>query len=502
MSHSIKVIITSKTNLQNKYEKKFTAVDKLLRQLAASDKKRQLDTHIIYIDDKTSCKKVGIKPVAAVTKQSAKEAVDAVARKLNPAYILLFGSQDIFPFQEVKNPAKDDDPTVPTDLPYACESAYGTDVSAYTGPVRVVGRIPDIPATVDMKYLGIVFKNIIGYKKIPSAKLDKYFSVSAYEWRKSTAETITNLFGNAGSLKLAPPAKPAYTAKDLSPLVHFYNCHGSPIDSNFYGQKGKQYPVAQHSANLNGKISTGTVVASECCYGATVYNPDSEDSKSLSIANTYFYNHAISFVGSSTVAYGPATGQGLADLITQYFVRNVKQGASTGRAFLEARQKFLSVSGPHLDVYELKTLAQFYLLGDPSVQVVEDIQVENGADSISNRRLNLFNKGLNLHATIAPSGKMKKPASKKTGKHPAAVKDILRQSGFSGEENEYWYKVKMKNKKMDSFAKGFLNKTAITFRTFIQNKHPLKKDTRNFSVLVIKQCGEEVLGWKVYHRKS
>ncbi len=58
------------------------------------------------------------------------------------------------------------------------------------------------------------------------------------------------------------------------------------------------------------------------------------------------------------------------DLICQYFVRAVRDGASLGRAALEARHRFASQLS-HLDPSDLKTLIQFYLLGDPSIQPVE-----------------------------------------------------------------------------------------------------------------------------------
>ncbi|MEY4754896.1 MAG: hypothetical protein RJA44_2571, partial [Pseudomonadota bacterium] len=47
----------------------------------------------------------------------------------------------------------------------------------------------------------------------------------------------------------------------------------------------------------------------------------------------------------------------------------VLAGASLGRAVLEARQQFAG-QRTHLDPFDLKTLVQFYLLGDPSVQPI------------------------------------------------------------------------------------------------------------------------------------
>ena len=84
------------------------------------------------------------------------------------------------------------------------------------------------------------------------------------------------------------------------------------------------------------------------------------------IVNTYLGAGAIAFLGSSTITYGPSAGNEFADLLTQFFLIDVLGGASIGRAFLQARQKF--VLGQKMeDPVNLKTLAQFILLGDPSL---------------------------------------------------------------------------------------------------------------------------------------
>ena len=54
-----------------------------------------------------------------------------------------------------------------------------------------------------------------------------------------------------------------------------------------------------------------------------------------------------------------------ADLLIQFFFERVLAGASLGRALTEARQRFISTQ-PMYDPFNLKTLAQFILLGDPS----------------------------------------------------------------------------------------------------------------------------------------
>lgn len=495
-----KVIISSKKNIQSKYGKHFKTVDQLLTTLVKSDKKRDVQTTIIYVDDPVSARKAGIRPVQALTRQSAKNAIDDIYKKIKPVYITIFGSQDIFPFQEIQNPANDDDEVVPTDLPYACDAAFSNKISSFTGPTRVVGRIPDIPGKADTKYLKIVIDSITKHKQVKSEKLMDYFAVTADVWRKSTMQSLSSMFGNNTGLKDCPPAVAPYAASDLKKLTHFYNCHGSPVDSKFYGQKGNNFPTAQFAPNLNGKISKGTIVAAECCYGAEVFDPASEDTNNLSIANTYLKNKAVAFLGSSTVAYGPSSGNALADLITQYFIKNVMNGSSTGSALLEARQKFLSVNGPTLDPYELKTLAQFYLLGDPSMWVVSYEKGRSSSDTAENRRLNFFNKGVNLASSIAPSQKV--DLEKQKTKKPVTdqMKKILDKSGFKGKVKENLYEVKLKNKRIEAFAKGFGGAESITYRTFTK----MRKKANGFStfdVLVFKQSGKETLGWRLYHRR-
>ena len=500
MTH--KVIISSKKNLQSKYGDQFQEVEKLLAALVKSDNKRDITTQIIYIDDADSASKAGIGAVNSVTRPRAKRAVDAIYKNIHPAYIVLFGTDDIFPFQELNNPCtnQDDDAVVPSDLPYACDAAYSRKISSFTGPTRVVGRIPDIQGNADMEYLKNIFDAMINYKRVKSEKLMDYFAITAEVWKKSTQQSLSNMFGNNTHLKNSPPQNSPHAAAVLKPLTHFYNCHGAPTDAKFYGQKGNNYPTAQYSPALDGKVTAGTVVAAECCYGAELYDPNNEGTRNIGIPNMYLKNKAIAFVGSSNIAYGPASGNGLADLITQYFIKNVINGASTGRALLDARQKFLSVNGPHLDPYELKTVAQFYLLGDPSITAVTEPASESSTDNIINWRLNLYNKGLNLAATIAPSEKVDRSQKKSRRMVSDEIKKIFKETGFTGKEEETLYEVKSKNKKVTAFAKIFSGREDIVFRTFVQKSKEMN-GIHSYDVLVFKESGDEMLGWRLYHSK-
>jgi hypothetical protein len=155
-------------------------------------------------------------------------------------------------------------------------------------------------------------------------------------------------------------------SKLLAPLAHFINCHGGTTDPKFYGQHGSQTPVSMTSDDVTRGASRHTIVAAECCFGAQLFDPTWAGGK-MPIVNAYLDAGAIAFFGSTNVAYGPPEGNGAADLLTQYFLIDVLGAASVGRACLQARQKFVQ-SQKMEDPINLKTLAQFILLADPSLQ--------------------------------------------------------------------------------------------------------------------------------------
>lgn len=230
-------------------------------------------------------------------------------------------------------------------------------------------------------------------------------------WKKSTGLSLRNLFGSDQALETVPDKGPVWPDSSLSHRVHFINCHGSPADPKVYGQRGEEYPVAHQAKSIKGKISAGTVIAAECCYGAQLYDPaDSDRQEGICVA--YLRAGAYGFLGSSTIAYGPSSGNGQADFLCQYFIDAVLGGGSLGRALLEARQRFGS-NYTHFDPADLKTMVQFYLLGDPSLQPVspemhafaatkafKSVSGESAAGTRLLRREKLVRAGINLGKTL------------------------------------------------------------------------------------------------------
>jgi hypothetical protein len=496
-----KIIITIKSAIVSKYGTLSASVESELQNLINSDQNNGISSTLIYLDDAVAAQQYSFTVLNAVSDKACKDIVDQLYAKLQPDYITIFGSQDIFPFQQLNNPVYqptvDDDQFIPSDLPYACDAPYNQDCTVFTSPVRVVGRIPDVPNEPNVDYVTTLISNITNFKSLTHNDYVDYFAVTAAVWLNSSQLTTSNIFGNNTSLLQSPPASGGYTAAQLQPLSHFYNCHGALNYTSFYGQSGTSYPVSLDAVDLDGKIKLGTVVAAECCYGAQLLD---SLSPGISIASNYLKNNAVAFLGSSTIAYGPATGQGQADLLCQYFMNSVLGGASTGRALLDARQRFLTTSGPSPDPYAFKTLAQFYLLGDPAVLPVLVPQTKNLFSTIAGRRMDLLSKGLNLGITVSRPKKVESP---EVYPRSQKINRLLSDLDLDGFENELVFEVENSVSDNIFFSKALnlsYNPAAEqTIRFHVYQKEERKHDlARNITALVVKETNDEILEWKVY----
>lgn len=374
-----KIIVTNVSALTHKYGNRAKEVVDSLEQLIVVDNTKGLSSLVVSIDDADQMSQFDSQPVSNPkdTKEN-KDAIDAVFRKFNPDYLMIVGSSDVIPHQDMNNPifhpGKDRDRFAEGDLPYACESSYSPNAEDFVGPTRVVGRLPDLTGADTPDYILQLIRTACGATPKPISDYQGYFGLSAAQWKGSTRMSLDRIFGANVGLLLAPEAGPKWTKEQLRPRLHFINCHGAPADHQFYGQQGESYPVAHDSTLLSGRIVEGSVVAAECCYGAQLYDAGLLGDNHVGICSAYLGEKAYGFFGSTTIAYGPADENGSADLICQFFLKSVLAGASLGRAALEARQKF-AAAGANLDPVDLKTLAQFNLLGDPSIVPIEHLTV-------------------------------------------------------------------------------------------------------------------------------
>jgi len=370
-----KAIVTNIGVLQAKYVKQYPRAKAAIDALIKADDRRGIATRLVALDDKRAMKRLGGRAIADVDdRRGTKEAIDAVWDALRPDYLMILGAPDVVAHQHLVNPLykphDDDDRYAPSDLPYACDARYGQQIADFRGPTRVVGRLPDLYGFGSLHYIERLLQIAATSRLRSTASYARYFGLTALEWRKSTQMSLAKTFGDYDRMHRSPSQGPGWSRAQLRPLAHFINCHGGSASPEFLGQRGLSYPVSIEADRLRGKIRNGTVVAAECCYGAQLFDPGIIPvANSMGICNRYLEQGAYAFFGSSTIAYGPSEGNGSADLVCQAFIQRVLAGASTGRAALEARLEFV-MQATHLDPSDLKTLAQFNLMGDPSITVV------------------------------------------------------------------------------------------------------------------------------------
>jgi hypothetical protein len=504
-----KIIVTNGAALRAKYGAAGLAkIGQAVKALVEADAKRRIKSRLVFLDRAAAMRSFKSRAVTdpADPKQN-KDAIDAIFRKARPEYLMILGAIDVVPHQDIKNPTfePDDDPDAHAngDLPYACDTPYSRDIATFKGPTRVVGRLPDLHgATGSPAYLLRLLATAAKYRSRKATDYAAYFGLSTHSWRKSTAESLFNMFGDSDDLKLSPPSGPAFAAKVLAPLAHFVNCHGAQADPSFYGEKGDSQPVSLTSDSIARRIKPGTVAAVECCYGAELY-----DSVTLSlpmpICQRYLNRGAYGYFGSSTIAYGPAEGNGAADLITQYFLLALFEGASLGRAALIARQKFVEQVG-ELDPVDLKTLGQFNLLGDPSIHpvaIVSPTGVPKGVDVEKAERGEREQRRAKLRAAGELLQETKPTASRKATmvrKSPAvrkALANIARKAGIGASKEFTAYDVKVPKAARRRGTKA----APVASRYYVAVYRPGEDD---YSVAAVaKEVDGRITGYRIYTEK-
>ncbi len=370
-----KVIVTNRSAMSAKYGRKLGKIERALARLIAADKKRGLQTTIVDVSNATQMSAVGgTKVTSAKNARQNKNAIDAIFSHLEPDYLMILGAPDVVPHQRLINTLKDDDDEVMSDLPYASDAPYSRRIRDFKAPTRVVARLPDLAGGSDPSYLVTLLGVAAKWKGRPRRSFAKSFAISADVWKRSTRLSLKRLLGEDTHLKLSPFEGPKWPGPFVGRRMHFINCHGDTNDFQFYGDPeidgAPDLPIAHVATNLARRISEGTVVAAECCYGSELWNIANAPSQGVfGICSTYLAHKAYGFFGSTNIAYGEEVSNDDADLMCRFFLTSVLEGASLGRAVLEARQKYID-QAQRLDQSDLKTLGQFLLLGDPSIHPV------------------------------------------------------------------------------------------------------------------------------------
>lgn len=397
---AIKIIVTNRSAIENKYGRDAGKVIKLLDGIIDADKKREIGTSVIFVDKTADMKKVKGKAVKDHTNEEQNvTAVQNIFKSANPDYLLIFGSADIIPLIAIKNPVykefadeddedEDGDNTeldpedgkyILSDLPYACDVPFTKGYKRYMSgkhAIRVVGRLPDIIDNPSLPYFKKIVKHASGWKS-KQEQTENAFVLSTNDWSKISRATAKSLFGNKFNMHISRNQNSKEDHKLKNYDLHLINCHGDVESPAFFNS---QSGFALTSKQLNRKIKKGSVVAAECCFGAELFWDPQID---LAMASNYLEEGAYAFMGSTTTSYGATNKDNEpfdADIITRYFLKYVLEGRSTGSALQQARIDFkrdvFSTTGGADVLPSYKTLLQFYLIGDPSIHYIRKNNAE------------------------------------------------------------------------------------------------------------------------------
>lgn len=509
-----KVIVTNRSALMKKYGRQGMAkIRQAIRTLSVADKKRGIKTRVVYLDDAKTMKKLGGKPVMnASDPRENKQAIDGIFTYVNPDYLVILGAPDVVPHQDLTNPVyeqdgDDNDTNAWGDVPYACEAPYSRDPARFVGPTRVVGRVPDLMSAVDPSYLITLLKAAASAQSREQDTYTGYFGLSAEKWQGSTRLSLNNIFGQATNLQLSPSVGPQYPGGELRNRMHFINCHGGPASPEFAGQRGTSYPISLTTKATEGEIVDGTVAAVECCYGAELYDAQTLGID-LPICQSYLRQGAYGYFGSTTIAYGPADSNGAADLVCQYFLLNVLEGASLGRAALAARQQFVQGTA-QMDPVDLKTLAQFCLLGDPSLHpvlrttptTVPKGVVQDQAERFfrAERRAKLKEVGAFLSKT-KPTASEQVPLRKLPTATKHALANIAKQAGL--ESSQAFSAFAVKGASAPKRGTGKVAATPSRYFVTVGTPREGRADKIKLGVAVVaKEANGRIVGYRIYHQR-
>jgi hypothetical protein len=181
----------------------------------------------------------------------------------------------------------------------------------------------------------------------------------------------------------------------------------------FYGEQAGMagpLPHAINTSTLPNKVVPGAVVVAECCYGAELFAPILPH-QPLGMAYSYLEHGAATFLGSTTISYGGALAKDLtcADDLCLFFLERLLLGDSCGEALRHARNSIL-IGQKQIGNHEIKTLAQFILLGDPSrkpVKVTKGMASQKAASAVFSKATSeigpSFSSTIPLRKAGAPS---------------------------------------------------------------------------------------------------
>ena len=162
----------------------------------------------------------------ATNELQAKVAVDTVFKDSRPHYLMILGGVDVVPQQQLMNPKHSPDDmsaTVPSDLPYACDNPeYSREIARFTGPTRVIGRLPDVTRYSNPAHLEKLLRTAAAAVPHDAPGGNRVLAISTRKWYSITKDIL------AGPYPRSVPSHPHVTARRTG-LGRFHSRASSPL---------------------------------------------------------------------------------------------------------------------------------------------------------------------------------------------------------------------------------------------------------------------------------
>jgi hypothetical protein len=361
---------------------------------------------VFYPDDPKSTESLGMDAIMERDPWKIKLAIadldKALAKRgLMIGMMLIVGGPQVVPFHELPNPTDDFDTKVSSDNPYS------TLDSNYFVPEWPIGRLPGAvgadagPILAQMRSLvtyhnrrsldkslnGLLSPILTLWKAFThwfsSATEHPNYGYTAAIWRRASLAVFRPV-GSPSHMLVSPPHVSGLLPMEklMAPELGYYNLHGVPDGSEWFGQRdpnesqaGPSYPVALAPIDLHQNGHTPMVVFSEACYGGLIANKTEDDAICLKFLSL----GTLALVGSTTTSYGSiSTPLIAADLLGNYFWQQVRSGRTVGESLLLAKlelvREMIKRQG-YLDAEDQKTLLSFVLYGDPMVSLDNGVKL-------------------------------------------------------------------------------------------------------------------------------
>jgi hypothetical protein len=238
------------------------------------------------------------------------------------------------------------------------------------------------------------------------------------------------------------------------------------------------------SRDLVGKVPAATVVAAECCYGAQLYKPPADGVRG--ICTVYLSEGAVGFFGSTNVAWGDADETNFADYMAIEFIRALQAGASLGAAALQARQYYIGLDG-YMEMIDLKTLAQFVLLGDPSIQPMRARAAkQTEAPRRRARRVRFATKAKKIEKATALAQRPRK----RDGSQP--LRDYLTEQGINAVSIESFPLRKQGNRRVHAKLGRELVREGTVFHAVVVRKRNATRFRGPNELIIVREVAGKI----------